>query len=143
VTRVSFDIGGVLSKYPDVFRPVVAALQASPDLEVFVLTDMHDAEESREMLERNGFRFSPDRIINSDFNAYGESCKAEALQEHKIDMHMDDFPAYLADGCPVRLMLLPDIDRPYYHDSWWTNGKYGEFGRRSRRDKSTPERKTP
>ena len=41
MTRIGFDIGGILSKYPDILRPIVAALLAAPDVEVHVLSDMH------------------------------------------------------------------------------------------------------
>jgi predicted glycosyltransferase len=52
--KVAFDIGGVLSKYPDVFRPLIVQLQHT-GIEVFVITDMHDVEKIAEMLAENDF----------------------------------------------------------------------------------------
>ena len=129
--KIGFDIGGVLSKYPDIFRPMVHALVAG-GAEVHVLTDMHKRDETLSMLRGNEFipPILEEHVHNSDFETYGESCKAVLLRDLKIDMFMDDFPAYVASGCPVRLLVLPDLSRPYYHDSWITSGTEGEFGRR-------------
>lgn len=130
--RVAIDIGGVLSKYPEVFLPLVRALHDG-GAEVHVVTDMHARDDTLDILRRNGFGFIPaDRVHNSDFETYGEACKAVILRRLEIDVFIDDFPAYLAEGCPVRLLVQPDLSRPYYHDSWRTNGNEGEFGRRRR-----------
>ena len=56
-----------------------------------------------------------------------ETC-GEAFRYHRAD----DFPAYLVRGCPVRLLVQPDLELPYYDDSWQTDGAEGEFGRRQR-----------
>lgn len=45
-------------------------------------------------------------------------------------MMIDDFPAYVAEGRAARLLLMPNIREPYYHDHWKTDGKEGNFGRR-------------
>ncbi len=128
--RVAFDVGGVLSKYPAIFRPIVAALQAAPDVEVLILTDMTDPQKVAEVLAGNGFVVPLERIFCADFACYGEACKAILLEELQVDVFVDDMPAYLAQGCPVRLLLLPDLERPYYHDDWRIPGESGDFGRR-------------
>jgi hypothetical protein len=131
--RVSFDIGGVLSKYPDIWRPVFHALQQSPLIEVFVITDMHKPEQSMKMLIDNGFSLkNPKNLINSDYPKFGEACKAINQVEHQIDIHIDDFPGYIAAGAPVRLMVMPDVKEPYYHESWITDGAEGDFGRKKK-----------
>jgi|GEM_PF-6297195 len=130
--KIGFDIGGVLSKYPSIFRPLIDAL-IKGGAEVHVITDMHERSETLEMLRLNGLGdIPPERVHNSDFERYGEACKAVLLKQLGVDIFIDDFPAYLAGGCPVRLQVLPDIDRPYYADEWKTSGKEGEFGRRKR-----------
>ena len=48
--KMAFDIGGVLGKYPNVFRPMVSALQKG-GAEVFVLTDMTDIKVAQEVLQ--------------------------------------------------------------------------------------------
>ncbi len=130
LVRVAFDVGGVLSKFPALFRPIFAALQSAPDVEVLVLTDMSDPAIVQQTLAANGFVLPIERIHCADFAAYGEACKAVLLEHLRVDVMIDDLPAYLASGCPVRLLLLPDVTRPYYHDSWQTPHHTGEFGRR-------------
>lgn len=90
--RVSFDIGGVLSKYPEVFKPMVETLQRG-GAEVFVLTDMHDHEQSVRFVQGNGYNIPSDHILNSDYDTHGEDCKAVLIKEHGIDIHIDDFLA--------------------------------------------------
>lgn len=129
-TRIAFDIGGVLSKYPAIFRPIFAALQAAPDVEVVILTDMTEPARVQKTLAHNGFFVALEQIFCADFTTHGEACKAILLEELKIDAMIDDMPAYIADGCAVRLLLLPDLTRPYYHDGWQIEGETGDFGRR-------------
>ena len=71
---------------------------------------------------------------SSDFRTYGEACKAVLLRQLGVDLFVDDFPAYLAEGCPVRLLVQPDLTRPYYADSWGVPGDDEDFGRRRRVD---------
>ena len=49
-----------------------------------------------------------------------------------IDILVDDFPGYVADGKHVGLLVMPNPREPYYHDSWRTDGSEGDFGRRLR-----------
>jgi hypothetical protein len=129
---VAFDIGGVLSKYPTILRAMARALHAG-GAEVFVLSDMQNWTRARETLDANGFDFIPDaNLLLADFERYGEACKAVLLERLYIDVHLDDFPAYVLKGCPVRLLVQPDLESPYYDDSWQTDGAEGEFGRRQR-----------
>jgi hypothetical protein len=131
--RISFDIGGVLSKEPHIWGPIFHALQQSPLVDVYVITDMHKREQSMKMLIDNGFALkNPNNLINSDFSRYGEACKSINQVENEIDVHIDDFPGYVAGGAPIRLMVMPDITRPYYHDDWITDGSEGDFGRRKK-----------
>jgi len=130
--KVSFDIGGVISKYPDQFRTLINCLQHSNNIEVFIITDMHDRQQSISMLEMNKIQIKQENLYSADFSTYGEACKAVLLKELEIDIHFDDFPAYIAEGCPVRLLVLPDINRPYYDDEWKTPTDIGDFGRRKR-----------
>lgn len=130
--KVGFDIGGVLSKYPDILRPVVAALLASPRVEVHVLSDMFPHAKCVAFVHENGFHVPPERIHSCDYGTHGELCKAEKMREIGIDIMLDDFPGYLAEGCALRLLVMPDPHRPYYHDEWKTDGSEGDFGRRKK-----------
>lgn len=130
--RVAFDVGGVLSKYPEVLVPVPQALDASEGVEVFVLSDMHPREKIVDMLARNGIHLPSHRVVSADYAVHGERCKAVACVELAIDLLVDDFPGYVGvPGDPrVRLLVMPDPCEPYYSDDWKTDGSEGDFGRR-------------
>ncbi len=136
--KVAFDIGGVLSKYPDELREIARCLQAG-GAEVFVLTDMHVRADVLQTLALNGFDFIPDdHVFSADYATHGEGCKAEILREQGIDLFLDDFMGYVAEpGCPIRLLVMPDSTKPYYHPTWKTTGAEGDFGRRTYRKTTT------
>lgn len=117
--RVALDIGGVISKYPDVMRDFARSLLDGGS-EVFVVTDMADHEAVLSLLAHNGFDFIPTENVRcADYVSHGEGCKAEVLRELRIDMVLDDFIGYVAiDGCPVRCLVMPDASQPYYAKSW-------------------------
>lgn len=127
--RISFDIGGVLSKYPHLFRPMVEALQKG-GAEVFVLTDMTDREKAIKMVRENGYNIPVGRILNARYDDHGEDCKAVVIEEHDIDIHVDDFPGYCAHTKALSLFTWPNPELPYYHDDFKTDGSEGDFGRR-------------
>lgn len=128
--RVAFDIGGVLSKYPDIFRDLIKRMVRA-GVDVFVITDMHDMDQIEGMLTLNGFESLLPFTHSADYDTHGEGCKAELLRELKIDLFFDDFIGYVtAGGCPVRCLVMPDASRPYYHDSWKGVPGEPEFGRR-------------
>ena len=130
--RIAFDIGGVLSKYPDTFKELISSL--GQNIEVFVITDMHKKEEVVKMLSDNGFNFNTDNIFCADYTNKGEMCKAILLKELKIDMFFDDFVGYLQwdsalGPAPIRLLVAPDAFRPYWHNNWIVQDNF-DFGRR-------------
>jgi len=133
MTRIAFDIGGCLSKYPDIFRPLVQVLLLSSELEVFVISDMKPHQKATTFCHDNGFAVPPQQVICADYETHGERCKAVVCQEHHIDILIDDHAGYLAilGTPPVRLLMMPDPDLPYYHESWQTDGSEGDFGRRN------------
>ena len=86
-----------------------------------------------EVLEANGFGFIKPGERSSPTSR--RTARAEGrcvLERLYIDVFLDDFPAYVTRGCPVRLLVQPDLETPYYDDSWQTDGAEGEFGRRQR-----------
>lgn len=133
--KVAFDIGGVLSKYPERFRRMAMALHVSPDVEVHVITDMHERESTLEHLLANGFGFIPaDRVHNADYAGLGEMCKAVILRDLGIDVLIDDFGGYTAwdssfGPAPIRCLVQPDPFRPYWAEGWKTGDDH-QFGRR-------------
>lgn len=129
--RVAFDIGGVLSKYPDILREMARALMLG-GASIFVITDMLDRSAVLEMLVRNGFEFVPvENVYTADYDTHGEGCKAVLLESLRIDVFLDDFIGYAAvGGAPVRCLVMPDASLPYYAEAWQTVGDEGSFGRR-------------
>jgi hypothetical protein len=130
VLRVAFDVGGVLSKYPEEFRRLIDAFNDSDGVEVLVISDMHPEQKIREMLAANGFFGLP--CFSADYYSHGEACKAVLCERLGVDILVDDFIGYVATpGQPrVRLLVMPDPSLPYYADSWKTDGSEGDFGRR-------------
>ena len=129
IPSVAFDVGGVLSKRPHVFIPILKALQAA-GFPVYVLSDMHPQEKILDMLDRNGIVMDPADVISANYEHYGELCKTVACDAYGIDLLIDDFPGYVAEGPHVRLLMMPEPREPYYHDDWKTDGSEGDFGRR-------------
>lgn len=128
--RIAFDVGGAISKYPEVFKALISALEVTP-VQVYVLSDMHPHQKIMDMLALNGIRLPPERVVSADWQTHGEACKSEACARLGIDLLVDDFPGYVAGPHPaVRLMVMPDPSRPYYADQWVTDGSEGNFGRR-------------
>ncbi len=128
--KVAFDIGGVLSKYPKIFKPMARDLHEK-DWDVHIITDMHDRDKILALLDMNGLSWVlPQYVHSADYDTYGEMCKAVLLMKLMIDLVFDDFPGYLTAGCPVRCHVLPDPYHPYWADDWKTDPADGEFGRR-------------
>jgi len=133
--RIAFDIGGVLSKYPDQFRRLLHRLtERFPTffgVDIFVITDMHDVDEVYEMLVMNGFdMIHKDNVYCADYKTHGEGCKAELLRDLEIDLFFDDFLGYMMlPSDTIRCLVIPDPHRPYWHKSWKTKDK-SDFGRR-------------
>ena len=129
--KIGFDIGGVLSKYPDILRPIIAALSVSPDIEIHVLSDMHPIDKCIDWIRRNELSIINENIHSCDYAIYGEECKAMKAKEIGLHVLIDDFMGYIsiANSPILRLFTMPDHTRDYYHESWKTDGSEGNFGR--------------
>lgn len=129
---IGVDIGGAISKYPDIMLPIMRALSAG-GIEVHVVTDM-PIKKALAMLTLNDVNIPASRVHSCDYEAHGDACKAIKAQELGLDMLWDDCLGYVSSGAPpVRMLVMPDGDRDYYHPSWKTDGAEGEFGRRLQR----------
>ncbi len=137
--KIAFDIGGVLSKYPGTFCPLLKALYGAPGVEVWIISDM-PAQKAIDMLRLNGLASLYHRVRSADYATHGEECKAVLCRELGIDILVDDFIGYVATpgAPPVRLLVMPDPTRDYYAPGWKTDGSEGAFGRRN-----PPESKGP
>ena len=133
--RIAFDIGGVLSKYPNQFRRLISRLlEPGPTFhgcDVHIITDMKDPDKVYKMLCENGFYMIPRQNVHcADYETHGEGCKAELLRDLEIDLFFDDFLGYMMlPGDTIRCLILPDPHKPYCHDDWVTKDKT-DFGRR-------------
>lgn len=130
--NIAFDIGGVISKHPSTFRGLIYDLHTTGN-KIFIITDMHNEVEVREMLRDNMIP-GEYTVHCADYAKYGDMCKAVLLSELKIDMFMDDFVGYLQwdsslGQAPIRLLLMPDAYKPYWHDDWKVKTE-SDFGRR-------------
>jgi hypothetical protein len=132
--KIAFDIGGVLSKYPEQLREVARTFfEAGHD--VFVITDMHDKAEVAETLDDNGFGFvSVSNIYCADYATHGELCKAVLLKKLDIDIFLDDFLGYVQwdsalGKAPICLLVMPNALLPYWSETWKTKANQ-DFGRR-------------
>jgi hypothetical protein len=125
--KIAFDVGGVLSKHESI-RILYRKLLVTPGVEVFVISDMHPAEKILDMLQRNDL--TGGKVYSADYTCHGENCKKNLCDELEIDILVDDFIGYVAQGKHVRLLVMPDPEEPYYSDDWLTDGSEGNFGRR-------------
>lgn len=131
--KIAFDIGGVLSKYPETFKKLIAGLWCG-GVNLYVITDMHKRDEVLKQLSDNGFSMiPPENVYCADYNTHGEFCKAVLLRDLKIDIFFDDFVGYVNwdsqfGEAPIRCLLAPNAFKPYWDESWKCEG--GEFGRR-------------
>jgi hypothetical protein len=128
--KIGIDIGGVLTKYPEIVVPLMTALGGHPAFEVHVLTDM-PREKAVEMLVANGVSINFNRLHACDYATHGERCKAVKASKLGLDMLWDDHVGYVASPGepPMRMLVMPDAGRDYYHPTWKTPGQEGSFGR--------------
>ena len=133
--KIAFDIGGVLSKYPKEFKEVISHFAGEHE-NIFIITDQHPKQEVLETLRINGFDFIlADNVYCADYAKYGEMCKAIILRDLKIDILVDDFMGYLQwdyswGKAPLRLLVMPDAQSPYWKEDWELLNDTPEFGRR-------------
>lgn len=115
--RVGFDIGGVISKFPEPMKALMRALASSPEHEVFIITDMPIAI-AKQMLECNNVPFDDEHLICVDFSAHQDLCKSNLAETHGIDIMIDDRPDYVALGFQIGFIISPRPLLPYEHASW-------------------------
>jgi len=131
VTKIAFDVGGVLSKYKSIRDLYCNLTRNCSGIQTFVISDMHPAEKIIEMLELNGLPHYGN-VYSADYSSHGENCKKVLCEQLGIDILIDDFIGYVAGGKHVRLLVMPDPEEPYYSDDWKTDGSEGDFGRRKK-----------
>lgn len=130
--KIGFDIGGVISKYPTVFRKLI---RFAPDFwKIYIVTDQHPKDEVNKILFENNINIAYSEIYCADYEKYGNMAKAVLIKELAIDIFIDDFDAYLQwDSSlgpqPILLKVMADAYKPYWADSWKT-AEGSDFGRR-------------
>lgn len=133
--KIAFDIGGVLSKYPEEFKKLTKQLWMYRN-DIYVITDMHNKEDVLKQLRTNGFDeeiIPNENVYCADYATHGELCKAVLLRDLQISMFYDDFIGYTMwpphfGPAPIRCLIMPDAYRPYWAPEWKCES--GDFGRR-------------
>ena len=130
VIKIAIDIGGVLSKYPDILKPLIKILRGVAGVQVLILTDMK-RDKALTMLSDNGVDIDPEDVHSADYDTHGEACKAVLCAELGVHMLIDDHLGYVCipGDPPLRLLVQPDASLPYYHPTWKTGSDSGSFGR--------------
>lgn len=144
--RVAFDVGGVLSKHPGEYRELIGCLIRGAH-QVFIISDMEPRERLLQVLRLNHFvtdepwpagpyaLVPEENVFSADYNTYGEACKAVLIEQLGIHMFFDDFIGYctpqLGDHSPIRFLVMPDHEKPYYHEAWKMPDGEPTFGRRT------------
>lgn len=130
VIKVAIDIGGVLSKYPDILKPLIKMLRDTAGVQVLIVTDMK-RNSALAMLADNDVDVAPEDVHSADYDTHGEACKAVLCAELGIHMLIDDHLGYVCipGDPPLRLLVQPDASLPYYAESWKTGVDSGSFGR--------------
>ena len=114
--KISVDIGGVITRWPDKIRPMLERLQGYPGCTVYLLTDMAPSSDPEAKVAKFGFvrGIDYDEILCADYATHGEQCKAVLIREHGIDIHIDDYPSYcVTDSDCLTLFVWPRPDKPY------------------------------
>lgn len=121
--KVGFDIGGVITKYPETFKQLIRVLFEG-GAEVFIITDQTNKDQVIQTLKDNGLDYiHPDNIFCANYEKYGDYAKSIIVNKLRLDIYIDDHLPYLnwdswMGSAPVRLLVLPDGFKPYYSDSW-------------------------
>lgn len=129
--KIGIDIGGVITKYPHIFRTLINELSKT-NVEVFIITDM-SFEKAINLLKKNDITLPLyGNIISANYEEHGESCKTVLCKQLGIDIMIDDHMGYLAEPTGgLRLFTMPDTNEPYFHDDW-KNDDAGTWGRRKK-----------
>lgn len=130
--KIAFDVGGVISKYPQQFFGLMRDLHNDPYNEVFVISDLHPKEKIVELLRLNNFLnicVWSRNVYSADYEKYGEACKTKLCEKLNIDILIDDHMAYLVEGDFIRLMVMPNTRYSYWAPTWKTVCE-SDFGRR-------------
>jgi hypothetical protein len=114
--RVGIDIGGVLSKYPVRIKELIATLRRG-GAEVFIITDMPEDTALR-LLNKNNLAFLP--VLCADWAKYQELCKTVLATEANLDIVIDDYAPYVAEGEFIGMTVSPKPRLQYDGPGWNT-----------------------
>jgi hypothetical protein len=119
--KIGFDIGGVLSREPEVFKAMISAFRSSPIWETYILTDM-PKEKAESLLQANNIDYDKENLLCADWNESQEMCKAELVKKHGLDILVDDHLGYVTpEEIPIGLLVVPRPKKPYNSPEWKLN----------------------
>jgi len=115
--KIAFDIGGVISRYPQEMLNLMQSLQKG-GVDIHIITDMNQ-KDALSACRENNINFLPEENIHSaDWSAHGDCCKTVVCDKLGIDILLDDRPDYCADGNFIGFVLSPRVRKPYYAPGW-------------------------
>lgn len=120
--KISFGIGGVITKYPNEMRMLIDALSESDSVEVYIISDLTKEHPTQKLLQRNGIEIPVERILLADRAKYGEKCISKVVQDNNIDIHMDANPAYCDNTKGINFFLWPNTNIPYFSPDFKSKG---------------------
>lgn len=115
--KIAFDIGGVITKFPEICYTLISSLKSHFD--IYIVTDI-PRETAVKLCEKNGlFKLIPsENLVSADWNQFGDRCKSMVYKDLGIDVAIDDRPDYIYEGVTLGLYTMPRPDLPYYDKSW-------------------------
>lgn len=116
--RIGIDIGGCITRYPSVFAALGHVL-ITGGAKVYIVTDMSKGDAVASMhANKLGWLLSNSTLLNANWSELNDLCKTRLIEEHEIDIMIDDRPDYVAEGNFVGLVVSPRPSVPYYHPKW-------------------------
>jgi hypothetical protein len=114
--KIAFDIGGVISRYPQQMIQFMRALTIG-GIEVHIVTDI-PYHAALWLCQVNRIEVPFNQIHSCDWAKDGDLCKTKKCEELGIDILIDDRPDYCAVGKFIGLVLSPRPTIPYYAPEW-------------------------
>lgn len=137
--KIGFDVGGVISKYPNEFKRIISSFNYENEsssghgiIDLYIISDIFPIDYTWQMLVKNGisYYFDKKNVHSANYEKYGNMAKAVLIKELNLDIFVDDFDGYLQwDSSlgtqPLLLRVMPDAFKPYWSDDWRCDGEFG------------------
>lgn len=113
--KIAFDIGGVITRFPDIFYKLIHALHKSEEVELCIITDMPiDIALKYVKKYRVLDVVEKENIRHADYSKYGDNCKKILCERLGINILIDDHFGYVHNAPELGLFVVPRPEKPYY-----------------------------